>query len=140
MITKPKNRSTEKLTSIYVGNLAFSRTESDIKTLFSQYGLVHSVKIIVDPQDPKKKKGYAFVFMKNPEQAQKAVKALNLKQVDNRILKVSLAKPQKSKMPIIENDKKPAKKSKKIVAKTPVIKAKRKSGLDNLLTFLKSKK
>jgi RNA recognition motif-containing protein len=144
METKPKKNTEVKLTALYVGGLAYSRTPHDIKRLFSNYGKVHSVKIVTDPKDPKRKKGYAFVFMTNVSEAHKAIKALNLKTVDDRTLKVSIAKPLKNKEPSkkdrfeADDDRKSS--SKKTPEKKPIIKRKRSSGLDELLTFLKSKK
>ena len=147
MENKPKKNTEVKLTALYVGGLAYSRTPHDIKKLFSNYGKVHSVKIVTDPKDPKRKKGYAFVFMVNVAEAHKAIKALNLKTVDDRTLKVSIAKPLKDKEPSkrdrFEQDddrKSSSKKGPKTAEKRPIIKRKRSSGLDELLTFLKSKK
>ncbi len=145
MQTKPKKDTESKLTVLYVGGLAYSRTPHDIKRLFANYGKVDSVKIVSDPADPKRKKGYAFVFMVNAIDAQKAIKALNLKTVDDRTLKVSIAKPQKatgpSKRDRFEDEEKEEKKfSPKKEGKKPVVKKKRSSGLSELLTFLKTKK
>jgi len=145
MQTKPKKEAEVKLTVLYVGGLAYSRTPHDIKRLFANYGKVDSVKIVSDPADPKRKKGYAFVFMVNAVDAQKAIKALNLKTVDDRTLKVSIARPQKatglSKRDRFEDEEKEEKKSSsKKEGKKPVVKKKRTSGLGELLTFLKTKK
>lgn len=143
MQTKNTKTPEVKLTVLYVGGLAYSRTPHDIKRLFSNYGKVHSVKIVNDPKDPKRKKGYAFVFMTNALDAQKAIKNLNLKTVDDRTLRVSIAKPLKNKISS-KNEKFEPEQEKKFGTKKeeirPVIKKKRTSGLNQLLTFLKTKK
>jgi len=76
---------------VYVGNLSFQTTESDISNTFSQYGTVESVQIITD-RDTGRSKGFGFVLM-DEEGANKAIAELNGSQVDGRALTVNEAKP-----------------------------------------------
>ena len=76
--------------TIYVGNLNYKRDEVGLKKIFSKYGKVQSVKLIID-QSKQQSKGIAFIKMKRPEQAKMAVKGLNGQVIDGRTLKVSLA-------------------------------------------------
>lgn len=75
---------------LYVGNLPYSASEQDIRTLFESYGSVESVKLIVD-KDTGKKKGYGFIEMSD-EEAQVAIDNLNHKDYGGRNLKVNEAK------------------------------------------------
>jgi len=76
---------------LFVGNLSFQTTESDISSMFAQYGAVESVQIITD-RDTGRSKGFGFVVM-DQEGADKATGALNGSQVDGRALTVNEAKP-----------------------------------------------
>lgn len=76
--------------TIYIGNLLYSKTESEIKGLFSKFGVVKYVKIVVDPKT-NKSKGIAFVQMPDKNEALKAIEKLNGKELDGRTLKVSIA-------------------------------------------------
>ncbi|MGP1580991.1 MAG: RNA recognition motif domain-containing protein [Wolinella sp.] len=78
--------------SIYVGNMAYSASEQDVRELFSQYGDVLSVKLIVD-RDTGKAKGFGFVEMEDSE-AEKAIDALNNSEFLGRNLRVNEAKPR----------------------------------------------
>ena len=76
---------------LYVGNLSFQTTESDITNAFAQCGAVESVSIITD-RDTGRSKGFGFVLMEE-EGADKAIAALNGSQLDGRTLTVNEAKP-----------------------------------------------
>jgi cold-inducible RNA-binding protein len=76
---------------VFVGNLSFQTTESDISNTFSQYGTVESVQIITD-RDTGRSKGFGFVVM-DQDGADKAIAELNGSQVDGRALTVNEAKP-----------------------------------------------
>ncbi|MBW1731061.1 MAG: RNA-binding protein [Deltaproteobacteria bacterium] len=80
---------------IYVGNLAFRTSESQIHDLFSQYGQVHSVKLITDYVTGRSR-GFGFVEM-DAQEAQKAIAGLNGTELDGRILRVDEAKERKSR-------------------------------------------
>lgn len=75
---------------LYVGNLSFQSTESEIEDLFSNYGTVSSVKIITD-RDTGKNRGFAFVEMSSSEEAQNAIEGLNEKEAFGRNLRVNIA-------------------------------------------------
>jgi cold-inducible RNA-binding protein len=77
---------------LFVGNLSFQTTESDITTAFESFGSVESVSIITD-RDTGRSKGFGFVTMEEAEGADKAIAALNGSQLDGRALTVNEAKP-----------------------------------------------
>ena len=76
--------------TVYVGNLNYKRDQEGLKKLFSKYGKVQSIKLVMEPGE-ERSKGIAFVKMRKPEQAQIAVKGLNGALIDGRTLKASLA-------------------------------------------------
>ena len=76
---------------LFVGNLSFQTTESDITNAFAQCGAVESVSIITD-RDTGRSKGFGFVVMEE-EGANKAIAGLNGSQLDGRALTVNEAKP-----------------------------------------------
>ena len=78
---------------LYVGNLSYDTSEASLRTLFAPHGDVVSVNLITD-RDSGRPKGFGFVEMGTPEEAQKAVAALDGTQLDGRALKVNEAKPQ----------------------------------------------
>ncbi len=86
--------------NIYVGNLAFTVTEEELKTLFSEFGEIESVKVITDRYTGQNK-GFGFVEMPSNSEADKAIKALNGKFINGRNIKVNPAdsggKRQKTK-------------------------------------------
>jgi RNA recognition motif-containing protein len=75
---------------IFVGNLSWKATEESLKPLFEAYGTVVSIKIITD-QYTGKSKGFGFVEMETPDQAEAAIQGLNEKPVLERNIRVSLA-------------------------------------------------
>ncbi len=77
---------------MYVGNLSFQTTESDLETLFAQAGNVESVRIITD-RDTGRSRGFGFVEMSD-EDAKKAISQFNESDLDGRALTVNEAKPQ----------------------------------------------
>lgn len=81
---------------LYVGNLSYSTTEDDLRTLFSQAGAVASVALIKD-RDSGRSKGFAFVEMANQTEAQKAISMFNGQTLGDRELRVSLARPQEER-------------------------------------------
>jgi RNA recognition motif-containing protein len=78
---------------LYVGNLPFSTTEEDLRTLFAQAGAVVSVSLIKD-RESGRSRGFAFVEFGSQAEAEKAVSLFNNTQLDNRTLKVNLARPR----------------------------------------------
>jgi len=84
--------------NIYVGNLAYSVTDDDLRELFSEFGEVRSASVISDKATGQSK-GFGFVEMKDNSAADTAIKDLNGKQVKGRALKVNEAKPRADKPP-----------------------------------------
>ncbi len=80
--------------TIYVGNLAFKANHHDIKNLFSQYGDVHSVRLMTD-RETRRSRGYGFVEMDGNE-AMTAINALNGDDFMGRSLKVNIANERKA--------------------------------------------
>jgi RNA recognition motif-containing protein len=76
---------------LFVGNLSFQTTESDITSAFEQFGAVESVQIISD-RETGRSKGFGFVVM-GEEEADKAIAQLNGSQLGGRALTVNEAKP-----------------------------------------------
>ncbi|MCG8570505.1 MAG: RNA-binding protein [Spirochaetes bacterium] len=75
---------------VYVGNLSYGSTESQLSDLFAEYGNVLSTKVIKD-QFTGRSKGFAFIEMETDEEAIAAISALNGKEFDGRNLKVNEA-------------------------------------------------
>jgi RNA recognition motif-containing protein len=82
--------------NLYVGNLSFDTTEDTLRTLFSEFGEVESVKVITDRYTGRSR-GFGFVEMSTEEAAQEAISGLNGRQVDGRDLRVDNAKPQRDR-------------------------------------------
>jgi RNA recognition motif-containing protein len=80
-------------TKLYVGNLSYDTTEDSVRTMFAKAGTVVSVDIIKD-RDTGRMKGFAFVTMNSDEDAQNAIKTLNEKMLDDRAIRVNIAKPR----------------------------------------------
>lgn len=79
--------------NLYVGNLAYSVTEDDLRELFAEHGEIASVKLIMD-QYTGQSKGFGFVEMPNNAEADTAIKALNETAIKGRNVKVNQAKPR----------------------------------------------
>ena len=79
--------------NIYVGNLSFGTTEQTIRSLFEAYGAVDRVNVVTD-RDTGQPKGFAFVEMANDVEAEKAMAAINGKDVGGRTLAVNEARPK----------------------------------------------
>src|SRR5437588_5555807 len=80
---------------LYVGNLTYAVTASDLEHLFGEHGTVESAQVIAD-RDTGQSKGFAFVEMKTDQEAQAAIAALNGKDMNGRALTVNEAKPRAS--------------------------------------------
>lgn len=79
--------------NIYVGNLAYSVTEEDLKRAFEAFGQVASANVIRD-QYSKQSKGFGFVEMPESSEAQAAISGLNGKELSGRAINVNEAKPR----------------------------------------------
>jgi RNA recognition motif-containing protein len=78
---------------IYVGGMPYSATDAELNDLFAPHGTVQSAKVITD-KFTGQSRGFGFVEMSSPEEAQKAISALNGTQFGGRTLTVNEAKPQ----------------------------------------------
>src|SRR6266849_5113102 len=78
---------------LYVGNLAFGVSDSDLQQMFGAHGTVQSAQVIMD-RDTGRSKGFGFVEMDSGEQAQAAITALNGHEVNGRALTVNEARPR----------------------------------------------
>ncbi len=81
---------------IYVGNLSFDTNDDQLNSIFTPFGAVVSARVIKD-KFTDRSRGFGFVEMENNEEADKAIAALNGKEVDGRALKVSEAQPREDK-------------------------------------------
>ncbi len=78
---------------LYVGNLPYSTTEEELRSMFSEAGTVASVALIKD-RDTGQSKGFAFVEMSTQVEAEKAISMFNGRSMGQREMKVSLARPR----------------------------------------------
>lgn len=83
-------------TKLYVGNLSYGTSEDSLRELFAKTGTVQSIDMIKDRYTGEMK-GFAFVTMSTQEEAENAIKNLNGTVVDNRQLKVNLARPREER-------------------------------------------
>jgi RNA recognition motif-containing protein len=79
--------------NIFLGNLAFSATDDDIRQLFEPYGVVDTIRIITD-RDTGSPRGFGFVDMPDSRAAQSAIQGLQGKELGGRTLNVNEAKPR----------------------------------------------
>ena len=83
-------------TKLFVGNLAYTTTEETLRALFSQAGSVTSVELIKD-RDTGNSKGFAFITMDSQSEIEKAINTFNGSMLDNRAIKVNIAKPREER-------------------------------------------
>src|SRR6266571_722022 len=83
-------------TKLFVGNLSFNTTENDLQDAFAAHGTVVEANIMMDRMSGRSR-GFAFVTMSTPEEAQKAIEALHGAQLDNRALTVNVARPKEER-------------------------------------------
>ena len=81
------------MTNIFVGNLAYQTTESELEAIFAPYGAVEKASVIRD-RDTGQPRGFAFVEMTNQAEALKAIEALNGQELNGRALNVNEARPR----------------------------------------------
>jgi len=79
--------------NIFVGNLSFGTTEQDVRTLFEAHGKVDRVTIVTD-RDSGQPRGFGFVEMTNNAEGDRAIAAVNGKEIGGRALNVNEAKPK----------------------------------------------
>jgi len=79
--------------NLFVGNMSFQTTESELRALFEQFGQVDRVNVVTD-RDTGRARGFAFVEMADDQAAANAITALNGKEVNGRALNVNEARPK----------------------------------------------
>ena len=84
--------------NLFVGNLSFQTTESDLRALFEPFGPLGRVHVPTD-RETGRVRGFAFVEMTNDEDAKKAIAALDGKEVGGRNVKVNEARPKERSGP-----------------------------------------
>jgi len=83
-------------TKLFVGNLSFNTTENDLQDAFAAHGVVAEVNLMMD-RTSGRSRGFAFVTMSTPEEAQKAVAAMNGSTLHERALTVNIARPKEER-------------------------------------------
>jgi RNA recognition motif-containing protein len=78
---------------LYVGNLPYSVSDSDLQQMFEAHGTVQSAQVIMD-RDTGRSKGFGFVEMGSDAEAQAAINAMNGNEIDGRALTVNEARPK----------------------------------------------
>jgi cold-inducible RNA-binding protein len=81
---------------LYVGNLPYGTTDSDLDKLFAPHGTVQSAQVIMD-RDTGRSKGFGFVEMDKDQEAQAAIAALSGHEIDGRALTVNEARPREDR-------------------------------------------
>lgn len=79
--------------NIFVGNLAFTATEQELRQLFEPYGTVETIRIMTD-RDTGHSRGFGFIEMPDQRAAQSAITGLQGKELGSRVLTVNEAKPR----------------------------------------------
>jgi RNA recognition motif-containing protein len=79
--------------NIFVGNLSFGATEDSLRSLFEAYGTVDRVSIVTD-RETGRSRGFGFVEMSNDEEGDRAIAAVNGKDLDGRTMNVNEARPK----------------------------------------------
>ena len=83
-------------TKLFVGNLSFNTTENDLQDAFAAHGTVVEANLMLDRMSGRPR-GFAFVTMGTPEEAQKAIEAMNGASLDGRALTVNIARPREER-------------------------------------------
>jgi RNA recognition motif-containing protein len=81
---------------LYVGNLTYGVTDSDLEKMFEPHGTVQSAQVIMD-RDTGGSKGFGFVEMGSDQEAQAAIAAMNGKDMEGRALTVNEARPREDR-------------------------------------------
>ena len=81
---------------LFVGNLSFNTTENDLQDMFAAHGTVVEANLMTDRMSGRPR-GFGFVTMSTPEEAQAAIGALNGQSIDGRALTVNVAKPREER-------------------------------------------
>ena len=83
-------------TKLFVGNLSFNTTENDLHDAFAAHGTVVEANLMLD-RTSGRSRGFAFVTMSTPEEAQRAIEAMNGKSLDGRAVTVNVARPREDR-------------------------------------------
>ena len=83
---------------LFVGNLSFNTTENDLQDAFAAHGTVVEANLMMD-RATGRPRGFGFVTMGSPEEAEKAINAMNGASVDGRALTVNIARPKEERPP-----------------------------------------
>ena len=81
---------------LFVGNLSFNTTENDLQDAFAPHGTVVEANLMMDRVSGRPR-GFGFVTMSSADEAQKAIDALNGKELDGRALTVNIARPREER-------------------------------------------
>jgi len=81
---------------LFVGNLSFDTTENDLHDAFSAHGTVTEANLMMD-RTTNRPRGFAFVTMSTPEEAQNAIAALNGRDLSGRAITVNVARPREER-------------------------------------------
>ncbi len=81
---------------LFVGNLSFETTENDLQDAFAAFGTVTEASLMMDRMTSRPR-GFGFVTMSTPEEAQKAIDGLNGKELGGRALTVNIARPREER-------------------------------------------
>ncbi len=79
--------------NIFVGNLDFGATDDSVRSMFEAYGTVDRASVVTD-RDSGRSKGFAFVEMPNDAEGERAIAALNGKELNGRALTINEARPK----------------------------------------------
>jgi len=83
-------------TKLFVGNLSFNTTENDLQEAFAAHGQVVEANLMMDRMTGRSR-GFAFITYSTPDEAQKAISAMNGAQLDGRALTVNIARPKEER-------------------------------------------
>jgi RNA recognition motif-containing protein len=81
---------------LFVGNLSFNTSENDLREAFSAHGVVAEINLMTD-RETGRPRGFGFITMSTPEEAQAAIASLNGKSIDGRALTVNIARPREER-------------------------------------------
>ncbi|MGA2029752.1 MAG: RNA-binding protein [Verrucomicrobiota bacterium] len=83
-------------TKLFVGNLSFNTTENDLQEAFAAHGTVVETNLMMDRMSGRPR-GFGFITMSTPEEAQKAIEALNGSTLGERTITVNIARPKEER-------------------------------------------
>lgn len=84
------------MNKLFVGNLSFDTTENDLQDAFAAFGTVNEAVLMMDRMT-NRPRGFGFVTMSTPEEAQQAIDGLNGKNLSGRAITVNVARPREER-------------------------------------------